>query len=398
MDFPSFDDLFRIARDEALVRNTQLTQSVIDREGTDANAFVAASAAVGDEVIGQLTEVEAALFLDTAKGDKLTRLVFDRYQLLRKPASVALGSVTFSLPAPAPSSFAIPLNTRLQTPTGAQYLTTEAVTFPAGSSGPVYVAIRSALAGLSQQAQIGTITSIIDTVPGAPAGLTVTNPVATAGADDEERDEELRARARLFFPSARRGTINAIVAAALAVQGVRTANAFEVLDALGRPAKGVTLAVSDAFTEQLVTVAPTPPAYQAQSQILAAAVQAGLYDARAAGIFVNVLVAQVVLQGVQLALSFQAGASVDLGALKARAAVVAYMNSLSPGAAFSRAAALNALRTVPELFITGNEIASPAGDVVAQPLEVLRTTLGLVVAASVQPDQALQGSTNPDAV
>ena len=74
------------------------------------------------------------------------------------------------------------------------------------------------------------------------------------------------------------------------------------------------------------------------------------------------------------------------------------MNSLAPGASFVRADALQALRSVMGLFITGNEIASPAGDVVALPLQVLRTTLGLVAAVSVQPDRALQGSTNPDAV
>ena len=47
MDFPSFNDLFRVAESEVLSRNSRLTQPVIERQGTDSNALVAGSAAVG---------------------------------------------------------------------------------------------------------------------------------------------------------------------------------------------------------------------------------------------------------------------------------------------------------------------------------------------------------------
>lgn len=393
-DFPTFDELFRVGRDEALSRNPAITRDAIERQGTDANALVAASAATGDEVIGQLARVEKAVFLDSAERRELDRLVFDRYGILRKPASPARGTVTFSTPAPAPGNFSIPVNTRLSTGDGRLFLTTVAAVYSAGATS-LSVSARSALSGLSQQAAVGTITSILDQIPGAADGLTVSNVLATAGADDEEKDDSLRDRARRFFTNARRGTLSAIELAAVNVPGVRTAAAFEAVDQYGRPAKVVQLVISDAFTETLMSVNPTPPAYATQSQVLADTVFLALSDTRPAGIYVEVRVAQVVLQAIMLGLTFEAGVDVDVVALQARAVAVAYMNGLVPGRPFIRAELSQRLRAVPGLIVSGSEVISPAGDVQPEILQVLRTTMGLVVVSTLQADRALQG-TNSD--
>lgn len=398
MDFPTFDDLFRVARDEILSRNAKLTKAIVEREGSDANAFTAAMAAVGDNVVGALARLEAALTLGAARGKDLDRLVYDRYNLLRKKAAPAVGSVEFRTTAPNPAPFNIPLGTKLQTSTGLQYVTTASASFPILSVGPIVVAVRCTTAGLDSQAAAGTITSIISTIAGQPVDLVVNNPLATAGGADAEEDDDLKARARLFFTTARRGTLKAIQAAALAVEGVVKANAFEVLDELGRPAKAVQLVVADQFTELFADASLVPPAYQAQSQVLSTAVYLGLDDARAAGIFVDVRVAKVILQGVVLALSFQAGVDTDAVAHKARARVVAYVNGLVPGAVLDPADVLEVLRGVAGLVVTGGEILSPLGPVQPTQLEVLRATMGLVVATTVQPDRTLAGSANPDAV
>jgi hypothetical protein len=397
-DAPTFQELFRIARDEALSRNGKLTREVIERQGSDANVLMAAGAGAADEVIGQLVKTAADLYLDSAKGTALDRLVFDRYGLVRKSAAPALGSVEFTTTAANPSSFAIPSGTKLSTADGRQFVTTASATFAAGGTGPVTVAVRSVLAGASQQARANTITSIADAINGSPDDLRVNNALATAGADDEEKDEQLRERARQFWTSARRGTLGAIQSAALAVSGVRKATAFEAIDALGRPAGAVQLILADAFTEQLVAVSPTPAAYQAQSQVLADEVFGALYDVRAAGIYVQVQVAQVTLQGVSLGLSFQGGVNVDQVALQARATVAAYVNTLAPGSPLRVANLVTVLRTIPGLIVTGNEVISPAGDVTPDTLEVLRSSLSLVVAVSLQPDRAIQATTNPDSV
>jgi uncharacterized phage protein gp47/JayE len=396
-DVPSFQDLFNIGRDEMLSRNTNLTQTVVETAGTETNIFNASSAAVGDEVIGQLARALAALYLDSANGQDLDRLVFDRYGLVRKPAAPALGSVNFSTATVTSAAFSIPGGTLLQTQGGQQFITITAATFPFGSVGPVTVAVRSTLAGANQQAAIGTITAIVSAITGAPAGITVNNVVATSGAADVETDDSLRARARSFFTTARRGTIGAIQAAALAVPGVVTATAFEVLDAFGRPAKAVNLVVADQFTASLVNITPQPPTYQTQSQTLATQVFQGLADARAAGIFVDVQVGQVVLQGVQLALRFAAGVDIGSVTLQACAAVVGYVNGLAPGAAMTIAGIIGILRAVPGLIVTGNEVVSPPGDVIAEPLQVLRTSLALTLAVAQLPTQQLQSTSNPDA-
>ncbi len=393
---PSFSDLFRIARDEALARNGRLSRTAIERDGMDANILIASGTAMSDEVGGQLTDLEAALFLGSAKGDALDRFVFDRFGLARKPAAASIGSVNFTTTVASPTTFAIPTDVVLQTATGIQFVTTESSIFNVATVGPVTVAVRSVLAGLDQDAKIGTITSIISQITSAPTDLVATNSLATVGGDDVETDDSLRERGRRFFTTARRGTLAAIEAAALNVAGIQTATAVEVLDALGRPARLVQLIVADAFTEQFVNFDTAPPRFEAQSQAITTAVNEALSDVRPAGIFVQVIVSNVVIQPVQLTLSFLAGANVNDSALQARAAVTNFTNALSPGDTLFIRDLLNVIQLVPGLRFTGDEVISPAGDVIPTSLQVIRTSLGLVSAVSAQTDTPIITGQNPD--
>jgi hypothetical protein len=377
-DFPSFNDLFRAARDEILIRNGQLSREAVERPGTDANVLIAGATACGDDVVTQLIQVQAGLFLDSATGQALDRLVFDRYGLLRKPAAAALGEVRFDTVNPSPSNFAIPVNTIVATADGRQYVTTDSASFGLGSEGPVRVPIRSVLAGSDQQAQIATIINIVSSIPNSAPDLQVDNELATAGADDAETDASLRGRARAFFTTARKGTLDAIVQGALAFPGVRTAEGFEVLDAGGHPNRLVQLVVADQFTQTLVDYNPTPPGYQEQSQILAQAVSDSLSDVRAAGIFVEVTVAVPTIQAIVLALTFTTGADTVALTQSAKGVAVNYTNSLNPGEPFV-VADLNAeIDAIPGLVPTGSSVVTPAGDVVPQTLEVIRTSLAAV--------------------
>lgn len=397
MDFPTQPELVRIFQDELLAQNGDLTLEAAQRPGTDLNLISNAAGAMGDEVVSQLVGVEAGLYLSSAKGAKLDRYLFDRYGQTRKQASPARGTVEFRTTASNPAPFTIPGDTVLSTADGTQYATAAAALFPLASTGPVLVPVRSLLAGLNQQAARDTVTSIVSSIPGQPNDLRVTNTLATSGADDAEGDEDYRDRGRNFFSTARRGTKASIEQGALAVPGVRSATAVEVLDLLGRPARLVQLVVSDPFTDALVLLDQNPPAYQAQSQQLAAVVFAALDDYRPVGTFVQVIVGAVVLLPVTLNLKFNAGADPDLTALICRATVAAYTNTIRPGQAFSRAAVLQFLGAVPGLFFTGDEIQSPAGDVVPKTLQVLRTSLNLVTATAVQGSVPLAATANPDA-
>jgi hypothetical protein len=378
-----------VARDEIMAHNSRLRRDVVEREGTDANVLVSAMVAVGDEVVLHLQRLCAGQFIDSARKEALRRLVFDRYGLSAQTASPALCSVSFSTAAANPAAFSIPAGTKLVTSDGKQFATLSAALFPAGSTGPVSVPARSVLAGLSQQVAPGKVVNISDFIPGAPGDLAVTNPLASSGAADAEEDEDFRARAKSFFSTARRGTSAAIKQAALGVAGVRRASVFEAVDELGRPARWAQLIIADQFTDALV-LAEAPAGYAAQSQVLADTVFAALDDVRACGIFVDVVVAQVILQGVQLSLCFDAGAAVDTVALKARAAVVTYVNGLAPGAPFVPADCVEQLRLVPGLIVTGAEVVSPAGQVQPERLQVLRTTLSLVTVPTVVSTRALQ--------
>lgn len=397
-DFPTQSDLFKVGRDEILAKNSKLRRDVVERDGSDANILVSTMSAIGDEIVLHLIRMCSGQFLDSARGQYLRRLVFDRYGLSAKSASASVGSVSFSTTVATTVPFSIPVGTKLQTSDGRQFATSTAATFPANSTGPVIVAVQSLQAGLSQQAKAGTITRVLSTITGAPSTLAVTNTLATSGAADAESDDDLIARAKAFWSTARRGTLAAIREAALAVPGVKRASTFEMLDTLGRPLMRTQLIITDAFTDSLVLLTTTPPAYETQSQMLAEVVYAALDDVRAAGAHIDVSVAQVVLQSIQLALSFDTSANVDVVALSARAAVVNYVNNLAPSAALVPANIVAALRLVSGLIVTGNEVVSPAGTVTPAKLQVLRTTLQMVSTFSTNPNRALQSTLNPDSV
>jgi Baseplate J-like protein len=392
-DVPSRNDLFQVARNEILTLNPQLTITAVERPGSDSNVLLAGAVAAGDEVVGQITRLAAGLFLDSATGAALDRLVFDRYGLVRKPAAAAIGSINFSLPTAPASSFTIPAGTVVSSANGTQYLTTSAVVFPATSNGiapnPLITApIRSVVAGAAQQAGVGTIVNMVSTIQ-LPAGVTgplsCNNSLATAGAADAESDNSLRSRARNFFQTAQKGTLSAIQQGALAVPGVQTATAVEITDSSGNPARFVDLIIADQFTQLLINYSPQgallPINYQPQSQVLAQNVANALLGVRAGGIFVDVIVANVQLISIAMALAFPStNANTDQSAFLARAGVVAYVNGLSPGQNFDPTACAKAVfPTVPGLDSINSAIVSPAGLLeVTSITQVFRTTLALV--------------------
>jgi len=397
-DFPDRNALFRIGEIGLLRANSQLTRAACETVGTDTNAFLAAGAAIGDALIGQLILVQSGQFIDAAKGDALRRRIYDLVGLLPKEAAVALGSVAFQVPAALTAPLAIPAGTICATSSGLEFETTIDALYPAATTASLTVPIRSREAGSNQFAPAGTITSLLSQIPGAPDGLTVTNPLATSVGDDVESDESYRAGYRDFFLNIRRGTLRAIEALARRFPGVQTAAAFEILDGIGRQQKQVLLGITDRFTAQFVEANTSPVLYQQQSQVLAQAVFNSLVDTRAGGIFVHVFVAQTIVQTIQMALSFQAGADINEAATRARSAVVNHVNLLPTGQTLTVDGLLRTLRGVPGLAVTGSEIVFPVGDVVPRPLQCLRTSLTYVTANSAQPDRPLGQIYSPDAL
>jgi hypothetical protein len=111
---------------------------------------------------------------------------------------------------------------------------------------------------------------------------------------------------------------------------------------------------------------------------------------------VFVELASVIVMPVNLNLTFTAGADINDTAYRARVAIVNEINLLRRGQTLSLTTLRDALRRVRGVSFTGNEIASPIGDVVAKPLQVFRSSLANVTANSVQPDRPLTLSVNAD--
>jgi len=374
----NFTDLFRSAEVELLQRNGRLRRDIAEREGSDVNILLASMAGAADEVMGQNLLASATLYLDSAQKEDLDRLLYDRYGLLRKQASPSAGYVLLSTTLPNPTAFTVPTGTLFSSSDGIQFASVGVVTFPALSAGPVAVLVQSVLAGISQQAQIGTITSIVSTITGAPTDLTCNNTQATAGAGDAETDTSFRDRGRRFFTSVSKATKKALETAALGIAGVVTAVAFELFLLEGTLGKQVEIVVSDNFTTVLMSLNPTPASYQVQAQALAELVRSGLDDVRAYGVEVRVTVASVVMQPIRMQLTFEAGVDTTAVTSRARGAVLSYVNNLPPGATLTIDGVENALRTVPGLLISGGEVIVPQGDVVPLTLQVIRTALALV--------------------
>lgn len=380
MDFPKRNELARIAADAMLLNQSALSVNAVERAGSDADLLINAIAAMGEEVIAQAVFIAAGAFFGSAGGQRLQRVGVDRTGLLPRPAAPARVQVQFTTTAANPSAFTIPQTTQLQVSTGQQFVLTQTTTFPAGSTGPVTLDAQSTLAGKNQQIGAGPM-SIVTSIPGAPADLVASAPAASAGADDAETDDSYRARLRAFFRTFEKATRAALEQGALAVPGVTGAVAIAVLDVLGRGQQMVEVSVTDRFTSGLVKQGSNPPAYQAQSQALAASVWQALQDTVAMGAYLRVQVAKVTLLPVTLQLRFRSDADFVLTTLVARASIQQYVNTRRGGDSFVYKDAIAVLRTVKGLAIQGDEIASPPGDVVVGGgLEVLRTDLSLVQA------------------
>lgn len=383
-DFPKFGDFFRIGADEAVARSQRLTVNAVDRDGSDSNIIIAAGAAVGEEVIGQLASVEEGVWLDSARGPKLDRWAWDRYGMTRKSAAPSFLFLAFSTSAVVGAMFTIPAGTRCATSDGKEFLTVVSVPFPAGGTGPITALARSSLAGSDQNVQSATVVNVTSSINSSPTDLAVTNVEASAGGANVESDDDFKSRIRRFWVSVRRGTRGAIETGALAVPGVVRAVAIEALHRFGYPTRSTTLVISDGFTDALVRVGTTVPLYDTQSQALAQQVAGALDDFRACGMPVKVIVAQVRLIAVVVRLRFQATVTnPDAVALYARTLIAQSIIGLDPGKAFDPAVAQELLTHVSGLDIFGDEIASPVGPIIpTSPYQKLATTLAQVTTDS----------------
>lgn len=363
MDLLTRVDLFNIGASYASQTTSKLSPTQAYTLGSDSNMFVGSQSVVGDAVVKQLGYNINRLLLNGAYGDDLDRYALDRYSLLRKGASAALGSVRIYRSTLVGGAGSVPIGTQLQSLTNAVYTTTSIAAFGPGDYTSK-ATVRAAQAGKSSQVGQNAITQFLQPNTLFDQTLQVNNDLGTAGGENVEDDETFRNRIRDFWNTASKGTIGAIQFGALSVPGVVTAMAQEVLTGGGLPARVVYLYIADSSG--------------IASQELAAIVASALSNYRAAGISVLIVTSIPQLISIQLALSYAAGVDTVTLQNQVQAAVYSLVNSLGVNETL-RVSDLNTVLTRFKgsgvIVSTPGSIIAPAGDLVPSIGGTLRTTL-----------------------
>lgn len=369
-DLPTRLDYFSIGREVVVQKSTKIDPAQVDIEGSDANLFVGIAAVLADQITKQLAFRTAALLLDGADDEDLDRYAFDRYNLTRKGASAARGTVKFTRPAATAGAGSVPVGTKLRTGTNIEYVTTTVATFGATDLESTSANVRAVQAGKATQVGQQAINRLAQPQLLWDATLSVTNAKTTAGGEDAEDDETFRARIRDFWRTARRGILAAIEQGALTVEGVVSARAVESLSGDGSAARIVFLYISDSSG--------------VASDALAEEVKVALDDYRAAGIAVLISTSTPLQVSIALRLRFLAGVDTRTLTDLIRAAVTEFVNSLSVNGTLYYGQLFSVLqRYVSDgLILDEGTIEEPLGDLIPPVGQTIRTTLSDVTASA----------------
>lgn len=363
-DLPSRLDLYGVGRAYVLTRATRIAPEQVDVQGSNTNLIVGSTSEVAFFLVKQLAYQIARLFIDSAEGEDLDRLAWDRYQLVRKGAAPAQTLLTFTRVVDAGGAGTIP--GEVAGATGAivvslnnvQYVLTQNATFGAHDLVVAGIAARAVQAGKDYQVGADYLTKLRDTA--FDPTITVTNPNGAWGGEDREDDDTFRARIRNFWAAARRGTLGAIEFGATTVDGVVSAHAIEALDETGKPAGAVTLYISDSSG--------------GASAAQATSVSQALEEWRAAGIQVAIVTGAPQMTTVQYRLKFSPRADTVMLTSVVLAATVGYVNGLPVNSTLTRAALYSLLQRYSEngLLPDDASIVVPAGDIIPDAGKSLR--------------------------
>lgn len=328
--------------------NTQINPKVVDIDGSDLNLLLNASAVMGEEVVAAFAQAQRGNFVDTSQGIQTDRVIYDRYGLMRFPATAATDDLVLSRPTAGAGAGVYPAGSRVQTPTGVMFSTDVDTVF--GALDLIKTVSATALVtGPAGQVGANQLVQFVD--PPFDPTLAVTNPAGAAGGNDVETQASFKGRAHDFFRSVRRGTLGAIAFGARQVPGIQVSTAFEILNpASGYPAAAVEVIIADqngASSSSLVN--------QARREEL---------NWRAAGIPVYLSGGSVVFEPVTWKLQYATDVDTVSVEEQVRAITVAAAQNNAPGQILLRATLIAVARTVPGAIVTDASLVAPAGDVV----------------------------------
>ena len=342
----------------------RLKPEAVFTDGTDANILIAATAAMGDEAIRHLAARTAALYLDSARGEDLDRLVADRISrsIVRKQATRSLVLVSFSRTENT-SALSVPIGTSLATASGTEFELLQSASFSAGQGGPVTALAQSVRAGRGSNSDAKTIIKFVKASP--QSDLKVTNEEHASGGQNVETDPELRSRAKDFYRTVRRGTLSAIEFGTLTIPGISRVSVVEETDSSGSPTGNIFIYIAD--IEGRANIA------------LAESVFETLLSYRAAGIVPIVIAGTPEVIEIAYNVQFDSNADTRAASEKIKTATVSSLETLRPGDTLRVSTLFSIARSVPGVIVPGDAIQNPVGDLVPSSANaLLRTTLARV--------------------
>lgn len=364
-DLPARSDLFGVGRRSIITTpGLRINPRVVDTPGSDVNIIIGAESLMGEEVVAALAGCFQGLFVETAQGDHLDRVAFDRYGLTRFPATPSVGQVRLFRVSAAAGAFTYPAGSRVQTAAGEQYAIDVDAVFGASDLQKT-VNATALVAGPGGNVAPNQIVQFADQP--FDGTLQVQNSAGFAGGIDAETDSQFRGRIRGFFPTLRRGTLGAIEFGALQVPGIAVARAVEIVNTTTGgdpiPACAVELIVADRDGGSSIP--------------LLQAVRDKLIEFRAAGIPVTVTGGAVVPVAVRWDIDFDSGVDTVQVSQQVRAVTVAVSQFLRPGETLYRSSLIAGARQIPGAIVRDTSLVAPVGDIVpttnTQILRVLST-------------------------
>lgn len=365
MDLPTRSDFMNVARAYlAGLPNLRVAIEEVDLPGSDVNVIVGASAAIAAHFTRAMGAQFGAYTLDGADGDDLYRWGSDNYDEPVKGASPSYVTVVFYRPTAGAGAGSVAVGTRVRSDDGVEYITTEAAAFGVSSLSATALA-QSVESGPVSRVGANKLQKITDRTPLFDPTVQVNNDERSSGGDDRETEDAYRERLRRFWTAARLGTLPALEFLALSVPGVSSATAEDILED-GRPARMVRLVIADGTGSS--------------NAALAALVSTQIEDARAAGIYVEVISSST--ESVSLVLQFRFRAGVNTSNLREAvlSAVVEYVNTLGVNQPLTRTGIGSVLERfrLDGLIPDSATIVEPVGDVVPSTGKTLRTSRALI--------------------
>jgi uncharacterized phage protein gp47/JayE len=346
----------------------QLDPAAIDKTGSTLNILAACSSAMAEECESRSQSRFAAQLVASARGEDLDRLILERSkgELPRKGASAATIDLYLTRSSAALTG-SVPAGTEILAG-GQTWTTDETVVFILGGNSQIPVSATCAALGDVGNGVEPNIQAFKGSPPSWDPGMVVESyQVASAGGADRETDEAYAARYALWDAGLDRN-LDFLAAGALSVPGVAAATAIEDLDTDGNPVGTATVYIGDA--------------YGRATDGLLDRVRVASRGFRLLGQHVQIFRTLPTFVSFTLVFGVLDTYSVDQVREEARAAVVAYVNSLAPGAPLLRASIAAVLRSVPGVVLLVNVpfgCTVPAADTFAASVStIFRTRSDLI--------------------